>query len=168
MSSSKRIAVLAISNLMILAACGGGSMTPPPPAPIFSTSPSTVAAENAAYTYSPKASDPAGGSTTLTLPSGPAGAVLSAGTVSWTPTPAQSRVANQFTLEATSSKGGRATQSWTVTPSGTVSGSWIDTYLDGRRPGAESYQLGRLRPHPFSPCSTDRRVGDYAKRCRAR
>ncbi len=63
MSSSKRLAVLAISNLMILAACGGGSMTPPPPAPIFSTSPSTVAAENAAYTYSPKASDPAGGST---------------------------------------------------------------------------------------------------------
>jgi hypothetical protein len=42
-------------------------------------------------------------------------------------------VANQFTLEATSSKGGRATQSWTVTPSGTVSGSWIDTYwtVDG-------------------------------------
>ena len=64
---------------------------------------------------------------TFSLTTAPSGAALSGSTVSWTPTAAQSRVPNNFTVTATSS-GGSATQSWTVTPNGTITVNWVDTY----------------------------------------
>ena len=62
-------------------------------------------------------------------------------------------MANQFTLEATSSKGGRATQSWTVTPIGTVSGSWIDTYwtVDGPAQSPINWAVFGLTPLALVP-----------------
>ena len=134
MFSSKCSLALLVSNLVLLLACGGGSMAPPPPTPVFSTLPPTTAAEATPYSYTPKAIDPAGGSVTFALTTAPAGAALSAGTLTWTPTPAQSRMANQFAVSATSSEGGRATQSWTLNPTGTVRGSWIDTYWTSSGP----------------------------------
>jgi Fibronectin type III domain len=56
----------------------------------------------------------------FSLVQAPSGAALSGDTVNWTPTAAQSRVSNSFTLRATTSEGGTASQSWTVSPRGTV------------------------------------------------
>ena len=53
---------------------------------------------------------------------------MSGSTVSWTPTHTQSRTANQFTVTATTAKGGSATQTWSVTPSGVVVITAILTY----------------------------------------
>ena len=47
--------------------------------------------------------------------------------ISWTPTAEQSRVSNSFTVTAIASGGASATQSWAVTPSGTIRISHIDT-----------------------------------------
>ena len=55
------------------------------------------------------------------------GATLSGNTISWTPTAQQSRVSNSFTVTATASGAASATQSWAVTPSGTIRISHIDT-----------------------------------------
>ncbi|MDP9049998.1 MAG: hypothetical protein M3O31_04635 [Acidobacteriota bacterium] len=57
----------------------------------------------------------------------PIGATLSGNTISWTPTAGQSRAPNSFTVTATAPDGGSATQTWAVTPSGTIRISWIDT-----------------------------------------
>ena len=54
--------------------------------------------------------------------------------LSWTPGAAQSRVANSFTITATTSAGGTKTQSWTVTPTGTVTVSVIDTFWTSTGP----------------------------------
>lgn len=82
--------------------------------------PTTSANEGSAYTYQLSATDPDGKSVTFALTSGPTGATLAGSTIKWTPTPAQSRVPNSFTVTATTADGGTATQSWSVTPSGTV------------------------------------------------
>jgi len=122
----------AVACTIVLAACGGGSS--PPPSPVFTTVPPTSAAEGSPYSYAPMATDPAGGTVTITLSSAPPGAKMSTGTVMWTPTPDESRLSNQLTLTATSSEGGKASQSWTLNPSGTVNGSWIDTYWEPAGP----------------------------------
>jgi hypothetical protein len=132
MFSLKHLLAPVVVCTLGLAACGGGSS--PPPAPVFTTVPPTIAAEGSPYSYVPMARDPAGGTVTITLSSAPTGASMSAGTLSWTPTRAQSRLSNQLTLTAMSSEGGKASQSWTLTPSGTVNGSWIDTYWEPTGP----------------------------------
>lgn len=119
--------------VFVLAGCGGGSSgtntTPPPPAsPTFTSTPVNSASEGAPYSYSLTATSPNSSSITFSLTTAPSGATLSGDTVSWTPTHAQSRVANSFVVAATTAAGGSATQSWTVTPTGTVNITAVITY----------------------------------------
>ena len=130
---SRNLAVLfsfAIILLMLLIACGGGgnSTTTSHSVAVFSSTPPTAASEGTAYAYQLAVTDSGGGSIALALTSAPTGATLNGNTVSWTPTAAQSRVSNSFTVTATTSSGASATQSWTVTPAGTVRISWVDTH----------------------------------------
>jgi hypothetical protein len=88
----------------------------------------TAAVEGGAYSYTLAATDPGGGTVSFTLTTAPAGATLSGNTVTWTPTVAESRVANSFTVTATTGYGGTAIQSWAVTPNGTITVNWVNTY----------------------------------------
>ena len=110
--------------VFLLTACNGNNATPIPAAPVFTSTPVTQAAEGSPYSYQPAAS---GTAVTFSLSNAPTGATLSGGTLSWIPTAQQSRTANSFTVTATTSGGGSATQSWTVTPSGTIRISRVDT-----------------------------------------
>jgi hypothetical protein len=111
--------------LFLLTACSSGTNTTPgPPAPVFTSTPGTQAVEASPYTYQLAAT---GSAVTFSLTNAPTGATLSGNTISWTPTAQQSRVPNSFTATATASGGPSATQSWTVTPSGTIRISRIDT-----------------------------------------
>jgi hypothetical protein len=128
--------------LTLLVGCGGGSSNPvSAPAPIFSSMPPSTAVEQILYTYEVKATDPAGTNVSYALTSGPAGAALSGSTLNWTPTAAQSRVPNNFVVTATTAAGGRATQSWTVIPNGTIRGSIIDTYWNAAGSTPAPYDL---------------------------
>ena len=131
----RRTPFLAMVILVIpmLAACGS-SMQVAPPGPLFTTTPGTQAAEGVAYTYQIAATDPGGSAVSFALTTAPAGAVLSGNTITWTPTIAQSRIANKFRVTATAAAGDVSTQSWAVTPSGTVHLSWIDTYWKASGP----------------------------------
>jgi len=123
--------VFAVFALFGLAGCGGNSGGGAPAQPLnpqFASTPSTSAAEGVAFSYSPVITD--AGAATLALTEAPAGATLSEGIVKWTPTPEQSRKPNNFTLKVTTPSGGVATQSWTLTPSGTVKVSLVDTIWD--------------------------------------
>jgi hypothetical protein len=122
------LAVLCVS--IFLVGCSGGSMggansTAASLTPAFTSAPGTAASQGATYTYQ-IVTAPAE-AVTLALVTAPSGANLSEKTLTWTPSAAQSRVSNQFSVTATNAAGS-ATQSWSVTPAGTVSGSWIDTY----------------------------------------
>jgi len=116
------LAILAAA--LFLAACSGGSLDIAPE-PVFTNAPGTAATQGSTYTYQIQ-TEPSTG-VTLTLANAPSGATLSGNTITWTPTAAQSRVPNQFVVTATTT-GGTAAQSWSVTPAGTINGSWIDTY----------------------------------------
>jgi hypothetical protein len=112
--------------LICLVACGGGSHATPQD-PVFTSVPVTAASQGASYIYGLAATDPSEGIVTFSLITTPAGATLSGNTILWSPTAAESRVSNSFTAKATTSSGGSATQSWTVTPTGTVTVNWVDT-----------------------------------------
>src|SRR6202790_3634427 len=131
----RRIPFLAVVIFVIpiLAACGSRTHVAPP-GPLFTTTPGTQAAEGVAYTYQIAATDPGGTAVSFALTTAPAGAVLSGNTITWTPTPAQSRIANKFRVTATAAAGDVSTQSWAVNPSGTVHLSWIDTYWKASGP----------------------------------
>ena len=121
----------AVALLLFLTACGGGGSNGPTKSPsvaVFSSAPPTAASEGSAYTYQLAATDSAGGAVTFALTAAPMGATLNGSAVSWTPTSAQSRVSNSFTVTATTSGGASAAQSWTVTPTGTVRITWVDTF----------------------------------------
>lgn len=113
--------------VFLLTACNSSNTTsaPPPAAPAFTSTPVTQAVEATPYTYQLAASGTA--AVTFSLASAPTGATLSGSTISWTPTAQQSRASNSFTVTATVSGGASATQSWAVTPSGTIRISHIDT-----------------------------------------
>lgn len=97
----------------------------PPAAPVFTSTPVTQAAEATPYSYQLTATGTGVG---FSLTSAPTGATLNGSTISWTPTSAQSRVPNNFTATATvSGAPSSATQSWTVTPSGIIRISRVDT-----------------------------------------
>jgi hypothetical protein len=115
---------------MISVGCGTSSTSAPPPpaAPMFTSVPVTSAAEGVLYSYQLTATSPDMSSVTFALTSGPTGASLSGSTVSWTPTHNQSRTANPFSVTATNAKGGSATQSWSVTPDGTIVITGVITY----------------------------------------
>jgi Putative Ig domain len=150
-----RLPSLCIS-LFVVSACftcgcggGGGSSTAPPAlAPTFTSVPPTAADEGADYTYQPVATSPDGTAITFSLSSSPAGATLSAGVLSWAPTHDQSRVPNQFSVTATNGKGGSATQSWTVTPSGVVAISDVITYWNSAGPQAQPVAFLPNPPYP--------------------
>lgn len=110
----------------LLTACSGSNTTPAPApaAPVFTSTPVTQATEGSPYSYPLTAT---GTAVTFSLSNAPAGATLSGNAVSWTPTAQQSRTPNSFTVTANASGGPSATQSWTVTPSGTIRISRIDT-----------------------------------------
>jgi hypothetical protein len=118
---------LTAASFLSIAACGGGS-SPTALPPVFTSNPGLSAAQDVLYTYNITATNPSGGTVSFAVSSGPAGASISGSTLSWTPTAAQSRTTDAFTITATSSEGGHATQSWTLTPSGTISGKRIDTH----------------------------------------
>src|SRR5215471_14598895 len=124
--------LLIVAGLALLTSCGGSmhAATPPPASqtPAFSSTPATAASEGVPYTYSLAASAPSGAPVSFALTTAPAGAVLSGNTLTWTPTHAQSRVANNFAVSATTAAGGSASQSWSVSPAGNVQVNWIDTY----------------------------------------
>ena len=132
----RRTPFLAVVILVIpiLAACGSGTQVAPPPGPLFTTTPGTQAAEGVAYTYQIAATDRGGTAVSFALTTAPAGAALSGNTITWTPTTGQSRIANKFQVTATAAAGDVSTQSWAVTPSGTVHLSWIDTYWKASGP----------------------------------
>jgi hypothetical protein len=125
----------AITFVALLAACGssGNSGTHTGQAPIFTSAPVTAATQDATYSYQLVAVDPSGGNVTFALTAGPTGAAISGSTVSWTPTSTQSRVSNNFEVTAASS-GGAATQSWSVTPGGTITVNWTNTYWTATGP----------------------------------
>ena len=122
------LTAFAIASFILLTNCGGGNSggSIQPLNPQFTSVPPTNASEGVTYSYNPVITGD-GGAGILALPEAPAGATLSGAGVTWVPTPEQSRKANNFTLKFTAQAGGTATQSWTVTPSGTVRVSWIDT-----------------------------------------
>lgn len=126
----RRISLLIVSLFVCFSSgCGGGGgLSTTPPNPTFSSLPSTAADEGAEYSYQPSATSPDGSAVTFSLGTAPIGAALSAGSISWTPTHDQSRIPNQFSLTATTAKGGSATQSWIVTPFGVVTVTAILTY----------------------------------------
>jgi len=108
---------------------GSALVTVTAPAPIFSSVPPVAAAEGTQYSYQVAATDPAGTAVTYTLSAAPSGAAINGSTITWIPTQAQSRSANAFTVTARSAAGGTASQQWTVTPSGTINGTRMITYV---------------------------------------
>ena len=86
------------------------------------------AEEGAAYTYQVAASSPDMSAITFALSSGPMGATLAGNMVTWTPTHQESRVANAFTVTATTAAGGSATQTWSVTPNGNINIADVISY----------------------------------------
>jgi hypothetical protein len=85
------------------------------------------------------------------LTAAPTGATLSGDTVTWTPTWKQSRIPNQFTVTATTTAGGSSSQSWTVTPNGSVHGSYINTYWTDQGPVALPVDTTRSSFEAFLP-----------------
>ena len=130
--------------------CGGGSSAPPPPPPsiTFSSTPVTSASEGAQYSYQLAATSSNSSSVTFALTTAPSGATLSGSTISWTPTHAESRVSNSFTVTAATSAGGSATQSWTVTPNGTVNITAVTTYWTPSGSTSVSPQWNASLPYP--------------------
>ena len=118
---------ISLSVSLLLTACStvGTSAQITPAAPVFTSTPGTAATQDATYTYQ-IATTPAASGVTLASPAAPSGARLNGTTLTWTPTAAQSRMPDQFSVTATNTSGS-ATQSWSVTPSGTINGTWVDT-----------------------------------------
>jgi Putative Ig domain len=137
------IVVIAIG---FLTACGGGSSAPKQqgPPPVFGTNPVLTAAEGQTYTYKMRASDWAGAVVTFSLTQGPAGAKLDNDTITWVPTADQARKPNNFAVVATTALGGKASQAWTVEPTGIVHISWVDTYWDENGATAVPFDMSRV------------------------
>ena len=130
----KAFPVLSFLVFTLTGCCGTVSSTPPPPPPPPATKPTftstapTSANEGVAYSYQVTATSPDSSAITFSLTTAPVGATLSGSTVSRTPPHAESRTSNSFTITATTAAGGSATQSWTVTPNGTVNITAVATY----------------------------------------
>ncbi len=125
------VSVFTAASLLLLTACGSsGSASSHGLAPIFTSAPVMAATQDVAYSYQLAAVDPSGGSVTFALTTAPTGATISGSTISWTPTAAQSRVSNNFEVTATTTSGATATQSWMVTPGGTITVNWVNNYWE--------------------------------------
>jgi len=123
-------AVSVAAVLILMAGCGGSNSVPPPPVQTvaFSSTPTVSAVEGQSYTYTLAATASDSSAVTYQLTTGPAGAAITGNSLSWTPSTAQSRTSNSFTVTAAA---GTATahQTWTVTPLGTIHGSQINNFL---------------------------------------
>ena len=108
---------------------GTAVVTVTAPAPVFSSTPPSTAVEGSVYSYAPAATDPSGTSVTFSLTAAPNGASINSGVVQWTPIQSQSRSSNAFTVTATAATGGSVTQQWTVTPTGTILGTRMISYV---------------------------------------
>jgi hypothetical protein len=120
---------IAASACLFMAACGslaGSNPAGSSVAPTFASTPGTAAIQGSAYSYQITVL-PAQNAPTMSLSTAPAGAVLTGNSLTWTPSAAQSRLSNQFSVVATNAAGS-ATQSWNVTPAGPVTGTWVLTY----------------------------------------
>jgi len=138
----RKIVVGAVLGILILlTACGAGSGTGRSAAPAFSSIAPQVASEGARYTYTIAVTSPDGKPVTYTLTTAPAGATLNGDTVAWTPTSAQSPIANQFAVTVTAASGLSSSQSWTVTPNGTIFVSEINTNWTAQGPVNASHNL---------------------------
>lgn len=135
---------------IFLAACGGGGMgvtnsAAANLAPAFTSTPGTAASQGVMYTYQIETSP--GSNVVLALATAPPSATLTGNTLTWTPSAAQSRVPNQFSLTATTTAGS-ITQSWSVTPAGTVSGRWQNTYWSSNGPVLVPFDLSKASLFP--------------------
>jgi hypothetical protein len=146
MRSGLQTAVLLaiLAGALLLTACSTGSLNSAP-APVFTNTPGTAATQGSTYTYQIQ-SEPSTG-VTYTLGQAPSGAVLAADTITWTPTAAQSRVPNQFSVTAATS-GGSTTLFWSITPAGTVNGSQIDTYWTPNGPVPKPFDWTKTTAAP--------------------
>lgn len=93
----------------------------------FTSTPPSTAMEAVLYSYRMTASS-ASDAVVFQLSNAPSGASLSGDTLTWTPTAAQARIPNSFTVIATAAVA-TATQSWTVTPAGTIRGTRIFSFF---------------------------------------
>jgi hypothetical protein len=126
----KSLLICLFVSANILGGCGGGSGggTTMPATPAFTSTPVTAAEEGVMYSYQVTATSSDMSAITYELSGGPAGATLSGNTVTWTPTHAESRAGNAFTVKAMTAAGGSATQTWNVTPNGTVNVTQVFTF----------------------------------------
>ena len=150
MSFSPSKALFCLSFLtFVLVGCGSGSSSPPPPPSITITStPATSAEEGVQYSYQLAATASNSSPVTFSLATAPSSATFSGSTISWTPTHAESRVSNSFMVTATTSAGGSAAQSWTVTPNGTVNITAVTTYWTPSGSTNVSPQWNASLPYP--------------------
>jgi hypothetical protein len=138
-----------VTSTALATATDTATVTVTAPAPTITSSAPTAALQDNLYSYSPTATDPDGlNDVTFTLTTAPANATVSGGTIIWTPTAAESRLPNAFTMTATTPAGGTATQSWTVNPNGTIYGSYIDTYWN--QAGTTAQSINDLSGSAFS------------------
>jgi hypothetical protein len=152
----KTLPVVLLFTANIFVGCGGGGGgTKIPATPTFTSTPAMAAEEGATYTYQVAASSPDMSAITFALSSGPMGATIAGNTVTWTPSHLESRVANAFTVTATTAAGGRATQTWSVTPNGIINITDVVTYWGAA--GANNVQRiwlpGALYPAALVPQS---------------
>ena len=121
-------------------ACGHSSsttVTTAGPAPTFTSKWPTVVQEGVQYTYDLTTTTTDNSKVTYKLSTGPSGATISGNTLTWTPTHAEARISNSFGITATTGNNGTATQTFTLTPTGSIDGTVIDHAVTGN--GIQDY-----------------------------
>jgi hypothetical protein len=124
------LCVVALVTVVVsFVGCGGNQTSTqtqlPASALDFVSSPPSQGNEGNTYTYSLNANIQGAA---FALTSAPSGATLAGNTITWTPSTQQARTANKFTVTAMF-EGVSKTQSWTVTPTGTIRGTTATTCL---------------------------------------
>lgn len=123
-----------IPSILFSLACGHSSSaatTTVGVAPTFTSTAPPIVQQGVVYTYTPTAVTSDNSTVTFALTTGPTGAAMANGTLTWTPTAAESRVSNSFTITATTSNNGTNTQTFTLTPNGTITGTAVDHAIAG-------------------------------------
>jgi hypothetical protein len=128
----KTFLLLIITSTIIISqvGCAGVSHPAPPPSQLaFNSTPGAAASEGQPYSYSMTVTGAGQNAVTYHLLSGPSGASISGNALTWVPASDQARVANQFSVSATSGTS-VVHQAWSVTPAGTVQGTMIVSYVN--------------------------------------
>jgi hypothetical protein len=122
-----------IPTVLFSFACGGSStpVTTVGPGPTFTSIAPQIAQEGVQYSYDIVTTTTDGSTVTYKVASGPSGATITGSALNWTPTHAESRIANSISITATTSTNGTATQTFTVTPTGNIDGMAIDHAIAG-------------------------------------